>query len=292
MPEHLPLSRLSPYARIVHDFPTGGFTLSNRYINDHALLYFKKGSGEFQYGRETYAIASGTLFFVRPNTPHGFICPPTAMYMLNMHFDPIESPQSAARHYLQLPPAKNAPPPDECIALDAPEAPPVCLRLRRPAIYERLFFRAHALFSLRDAASRIQMKAALLDLLAQVFAEARTEASSPALRAQLPALFSAVQYMQERFHTPISHSEAAAEAGMSPSYFARCFKQHYQVSPIRFLAELRMEKAKTELTLTAQPVKAIAAAVGYKSVHHFTRAFTRYAGQAPAQYRAANQPAG
>ena len=85
--------------------------------------------------------------------------------------------------------------------------------------------------------------------------------------------------MQTNFHRPISHTEVAQEARMSSSYFARCFKEYYQLSPIRFLMQLRMEKAKTELTLTELPVKAVAACASvFQSMHHFsrTRAFTRH----------------
>ena len=125
----------------------------------------------------------------------------------------------------------------------------------------------------------------MIDLFAFLFREVQQNEISPALRAQLPSLEVAVGYMQANFHRRIGHAEAAAKAGLSSSYFARCFKQYYAISPIRFLAQLRLEKAKSELTLTQQPIKAIATSVGYASIHHFTRAFTKHAGVSPAAYR-------
>jgi AraC-like DNA-binding protein len=144
------------------------------------------------------------------------------------------------------------------------------------------------LFTVGDQASRIQIKAAMLELISFLFAEVHAQRISPALREQLPGLQAAVRYMQSNFQRPISHIEVARAAGMSGSYFARCFKEYYQVAPIRFLMQLRMEKAKTELTLTELPVKAVAASVGFQTVHHFTRAFSRHVGISPAAFRSAH----
>jgi len=275
------ISRLSPFVRLAHDFPTpAGFELKPRIINDHAFLYFKQGRGTFLNARTSYSIAPGTLFLVRPNVEHSF--QGRGFYMLNMHVDLIERPDSAAIDYQQR---RDDPHPPRAQDMLSAEALPVCIAIRRTAVYERLFFCVHRLFQVGGQASRIQIKAAMLDLIAFLFAEVQQQQMSPALRSQLPGLESAVRYMQTNFHRPISHTEVAREARMSGSYFARCFKEYYQLSPIRFLMQLRMEKAKTELTLTELPVKAVAAGVGFQTVHHFTRAFTRHVGISPAAYR-------
>lgn len=279
------LSRLSPFVRLSHDFPTPAFDLRPRIINDHAFLYFKHGRGTFLNGRDSYTIAPGTLFLVRPNVEHSFQGRGSPFYMLNMHVDPVERPDSATIHYDQRTKGPMPPPESDILSVDAL---PVRIAIRRPAVYERLFFCVHGLFTVGDQASRIQIKAAMLDLIAFLFAEVQQQQISPALRAQLPGLEAAVRYMQTNFHRPISHLEVAQEARMSGSYFARCFKEYYRISPIRFLMQLRMEKAKTELTLTDLPVKAVAAGVGFQSVHHFTRAFTKSVGISPAAYRAAH----
>jgi AraC-like DNA-binding protein len=217
--------------------------------------------------------------------------------MLNIHTDLIERPDSATISYLQD--AKDPRPPHEDNILSE-KMLPVCIPIRRTAAYERLFFCIHGLCtsevalrsmpSLRtgNGASRIQIKSGMLELIAFLLEEVHQQQMSPRLREQLPGLQAAVRYMQLKFHRPIGHLEVAKEAGMSGSYFARCFKEYYRVSPIRFLMQLRMEHAKAELALTELPVKAVATSVGFLSVHHFTRAFTRWVGISPAAYREAH----
>src|SRR5690348_10396738 len=88
------LLRLSPYVRLAHDFPTPAFTLKPRRINDHALLYFKHGTGTFYHHREQFEIKPGTLFFVGPSVEHAFEGRGDPFYMLNLHVDLVERANS------------------------------------------------------------------------------------------------------------------------------------------------------------------------------------------------------
>jgi AraC-like DNA-binding protein len=291
------LSRLSPYVRICHDYVGDPVELHPRVINDHAFLYYKQGEGNFVNGSDRYTIAPGSLFLIRPNCEHSFKATGSQFHMLNMHVDLVERSDSATVYYLQDP--RDPKPPHKADFLSE-ELLPVCIPIRRTAVYERLFFCIHGLctseaalrsmpsFSAGNGASRIQIKSGMLELIAFLLEEVHQQKMSPKLREQLPGLQAAVRYMQAKFHRPISHLEVAKEAGMSGSYFARCFKEYYRVSPIRFLMQLRVEKAKAELALTELPVKAVAASVGFQSVHHFTRTFTRSVGISPAAYREAH----
>ena len=284
-------TRASPYIRIAHDFPTPAFTLPPRVINDHALLYFKHGAGRFWVaGEKDFAIQPGDLYIVRPNVEHGFEGRGHPFYMLNIHFDLVERPDSRVVHYNRAVKVREHARAVESISardkLDSVHgALPVQMRIRNTAAYERLFFRVHSLFALNDTASKLQLKAAMIDLVAFLYQQQQAERIAPKLLAQLPALERAVQFMQANFRVPLTHEQAAEHAGLSRSYFARCFKEYYCISPMRFLMQIRIERAKSELILDRRPIKAIAQAVGFESVHHFTRSFSRLAGVSPALFR-------
>src|ERR1017187_6409826 len=80
-------------------------------------------------------------------------------------------------------------------------------------------------------------------------------------------------------------SAMAAIASMSECHFLRVFKEVTSVSPVRFVAALRIERAKHLLLETSLPVTTICFEVGYNSQGTFTRLFTEYVGLSPSSFR-------
>jgi AraC family transcriptional regulator, activator of mtrCDE len=83
-----------------------------------------------------------------------------------------------------------------------------------------------------------------------------------------------------------SLDELAAHANASRASLVRMFRETVQESPIRVLAELRLELARRKLSTTALPIATIAAEVGYRSESAFSRAFFRRFGERPGEMRA------
>jgi AraC-like DNA-binding protein len=84
-----------------------------------------------------------------------------------------------------------------------------------------------------------------------------------------------------------SHSvdSLAALAGLSRSCLNRQFSATYGCSPMGFVHTVRMRAAARMLMASDLPVKSVAAAVGYASRSHFSRAFTAQFGSDPSRYR-------
>jgi transcriptional regulator GlxA family with amidase domain len=85
---------------------------------------------------------------------------------------------------------------------------------------------------------------------------------------------------------PFRVRELAKLAGASRSNFARLFQAATGRSPIRYLAERRLELAARLLRTTSEPLARIARETGYASEFSLSRAFKRHFGVAPARYRA------
>jgi AraC-like DNA-binding protein len=81
----------------------------------------------------------------------------------------------------------------------------------------------------------------------------------------------------------------ARAVGLSRPVFARQFVRMLRLSPMRYLAERRMQAAAQLLRDTDQSLAQIAAQLGYASEFAFGRAFKRYHRVAPGTYR--RQPA-
>jgi AraC-like DNA-binding protein len=78
--------------------------------------------------------------------------------------------------------------------------------------------------------------------------------------------------------------ELAARAAMSRSSFALKFKEAVGVSPMEYVTRWRMLRAGDRLANSAEPVSAIALALGYESESAFSTAFKRVMGVSPRQY--------
>lgn len=77
----------------------------------------------------------------------------------------------------------------------------------------------------------------------------------------------------------------AEEARMARSHFLHVFRAVTSISPCRFLAAIRMEKAKSLLVDSQESVTSICFEVGYQSVGTFTKLFTGFVGVSPTALR-------
>lgn len=86
----------------------------------------------------------------------------------------------------------------------------------------------------------------------------------------------------------LDHSIAALakRAGMSRASFLRHFSRHTGASPRDFVMKARLTEASNILASTQMTIKEVAAAAGFSSRSHFSRAFQTAFGSSPKEYRA------
>jgi AraC-like DNA-binding protein len=86
------------------------------------------------------------------------------------------------------------------------------------------------------------------------------------------------------FEKPWTLHALAAQAGMSRTVFAECFKALVGATPMAYLNEWRMMTAAHLLRKFNMPVSEVALAVGYGSGTSFSTAFRKTFGVAPSDY--------
>jgi AraC family transcriptional regulator len=74
---------------------------------------------------------------------------------------------------------------------------------------------------------------------------------------------------------------------LSPYRFTRSFKQAVGIGPPRYVMRLRLERAKTLMRRTKQPLATIAQETGFADQSHMTSTFRRETRLTPGRYRAA-----
>jgi AraC-like DNA-binding protein len=77
----------------------------------------------------------------------------------------------------------------------------------------------------------------------------------------------------------------AAECGLSRSHFARAFKTSTGISPLRWLAAQRIDRAKIILQATDLPLEQIADTCGFSDASHLARTFRHATGLPPGDWR-------
>jgi len=96
----------------------------------------------------------------------------------------------------------------------------------------------------------------------------------------------AVDYINEHYYDPdISNDSLAALCGKSTVYFRKTFTAVFGISPMKYLGDLRIRKAKQLLTSDYSSIGQIAQSVGFGSIYHFSKTFKNSVGVAPSEYK-------
>ena len=99
-------------------------------------------------------------------------------------------------------------------------------------------------------------------------------------------LENAVSYMKSSFTDPNLNLEKTCDnAGLSVSYLSLLFKKHLGKTFVKYLTELRLEKAKELLKYSGDRIIEIAEKCGYSDVYYFSHNFKKHLGMSPKKYR-------
>ena len=98
--------------------------------------------------------------------------------------------------------------------------------------------------------------------------------------------------LQQQLASPWRVARLAALVDLSPSRFAHLFQAHVGMPPLRYLQQLRLERARVLLESTSTSVAAVMRSVGYADASHFSKDFRRRFGAGPREYRRDHRAAG
>lgn len=94
-----------------------------------------------------------------------------------------------------------------------------------------------------------------------------------------------LEYIEKNLSYDISVKKLARYLHYHPNYLIRFFKRHMGTTPMHYVNRMRMEKAKTLLSLGNMPVSLIAKETGFADAGHFSRSFKAHTGFSPSQFR-------
>lgn len=95
-----------------------------------------------------------------------------------------------------------------------------------------------------------------------------------------------VIYLNNNISDPyLSIEEIAEKSNVSVKHFRNIFKEIYEITPIKYITEKRLEKAKELLYYSEYSVNEIAEISGFNSAIYFDRVFKKTFGMTPLEYK-------
>src|ERR1700726_3374912 len=117
--------------------------------------------------------------------------------------------------------------------------------------------------------------------------ERAASAATAPLRGGLPAWQQrrGMEFIEENLPEEISLAALAEIVDLSLYHFARAFAQSFGVPPHRYHMARRIDRAKGLLEKPALSVTQIGIQIGFREASSFTRAFRKFSGLTPTEYR-------
>ena len=154
---------------------------------------------------------------------------------------------------------------------------------QNPQIYEKLFRELALRFSEESCARMAASMGVLFQIYAQIVKDHHSGYLSGTAKRKI---VKAQAYIQQNLaDRNLSVQQLADQARMSQVHFRRLFHELFGMSPVKYLLNVRVEKAKSLLGLSEVRLEDIAAQTGFSSTAHLCAAFKNATGLTPGQYR-------
>ncbi len=148
-----------------------------------------------------------------------------------------------------------------------------------PELFKRLFRELLTTWRGHRAGYQYECAALLNTILGECYKE------NLQLNPSYAIIAPSVVYLHQHFTDPsFSVSILASISHISEVYFRKLFKKEFEISPIKYLARLRIRHAEALMSEGYYSLKEIAVLSGYNDYAYFSTEFKRMKGVSPSQY--------
>lgn len=262
-----PFEEASPAwpVRIGHNLAKPNYHIGPRTTQYYYLMFVLAGQGTFMQNGKTYALRTSDIFCLFPGLTHEYVTDPK--FNLQKLFIAFDGPM--ASELLRR----------GGLTMDCPH--------RAGVLNEDLIGRMWRLLNYIADHPAGSTDLGRLGSFFKVFSGLEhnlvyTKDEQPVSSSWLDQ---GMHYMNLHYTEGISVSQVADYTGVSRTYFTKRFHETYGVSPIRYLQQLKIDKAKELIAKNAHSLAEIAQTVGYPDLFSFSKAFKKITGKSPKEYR-------
>ena len=277
--------QIQPVVRIAHRRTNLGLQILPRIIFDHELVLNLAGDWTVTIGGKVQILKAHELIIIPPFLPHSIDCPaaqPTDH--IAVHFDFAPNVPSVAQNLSRRSPYE--------IRLPEGLTFPLQMTLQKNNRVEREFQELLKAWASTTGWEQMAVRGHLLQILFVLFEEARkgpledSSDSGAGWRTQAH-IGRVAAYVSAHLAEPIDAAALARVAGLSLSHFNRRFRECTGHSPLDYVRQRRIARARELLTNVALNIKEIAALTGFADPYQFSKSFRQLDGLSPSEFREA-----
>ncbi len=220
----------------------------------HALGYRIKGRSSFYFKDRCCEVSEGDLIYI----------PPFVDYHQKTEFESIVAVDFDIQN--------------------APISEVTIIHLENKELFDKLFIELSNNWNSKKAGYIYKSNSILNDIFYHI--KQQLLLSSPGLSAKEKKIISSLEYIKMNYtNSEINIEDISAKSAVSATYFRRIFKELYNISPMKYIIQLRIIYAIELLHNTEYSVSDIANMVGFNDTAYFCQVFKEHTAITPNKYR-------
>ena len=243
----------------------GHFRARPNGANENILIYCVDGRGWFSVNNKTYKIEKNQFFILEKNVSHEYGADkqmPWTIYWVHFTGEKASIFSSIFNQVLDIVPSDS----DRI--------------LERISIFEEIYQNLELGYS-QDNLEYVSM--CLWHLLASFrFVQQFRVVNNV---KQVNIIQQTILYMKENLDKNPTLEEIAGQIHLSVSYFSLVFAKSTSCTPLKYFAQLKIQRACQYLDHTELPIKSIAYKLGFNDPFYFSKVFKKHTSLSPLQYK-------
>lgn len=253
--------------------------------NYYQLVFCQKGAGKIKVASALLDTHDNEVFFLKPLIPHA-ILQPEALGIIEIKFllvgpesDSLASALAMLPDHFFLENSASVRSALQSIVLEGAGMKPFC-NMRTNAMVT-LFLTRCLQEKLVCPSERLET----MDLATSPIASPEAE------RFMHHEMVMLQDYIDEHLSGRVTLEDLAREIHFNKSHIISLFRSLLGTTPMRYIGEIRLNKAKALLAGTEMTITEISAITGFQSIHYFSRYFKEKTQLSPLDYRRRHAPA-
>lgn len=232
----------------------------NLRVPDSKFYYVEKGELIVEIGGQTILAAPGDLLLIPAHTPHSFRLTETRYAEKSWcHFEMKRGSADYFENY----------------------AVPPKLHVEDTALVDDLFRRLLSSNKLPTEQQELVSTAAICELVEYYFRHTTVTEREVAD----DRIHAVITYIEQHYADQLTLEQLAKFANYSPNHLGKRFKDTTGYPPMRYLSNVRIERAKLLLQGTSDSISVIMEKTGFTDAAYFSKSFKKMIGYSPQKFR-------